>query len=55
MRLLAITDSGRAVAEELSALRRAQLERFVAALDDDQREALGAALASIDPDGSAPG
>lgn len=55
VRLLAITDSGRAVAEELSALRRAQLERFVAALDDDQREALGAALASIDPDGSAPG
>lgn len=48
VRPFAITATGRAVAEELAALRRAQLDRFVATLDEGQRELLGAALAALD-------
>jgi DNA-binding MarR family transcriptional regulator len=44
VRLFAITAAGRAAAERLAALKRAQLERFVAGLDAGQREALSAAL-----------
>ena len=44
VRLFAITADGRAAAERLAALKRAQLERFVAGLEPGQREALSAAL-----------
>jgi DNA-binding MarR family transcriptional regulator len=44
VRLFAITAAGRAAAERLAALKRAQLERFVAGLETRQREALSAAL-----------
>ena len=44
VRLFAITAAGRAAAERLAALKRAQLERFVAGLEPGQREALSAAL-----------
>jgi len=49
VRPLAITKAGHAVADELSALRRAQFERFVTALDDDQRVALSNALDAVVP------
>lgn len=52
VRLVAITTAGREAAEELAALRRAQLQRFVAGLDDDQRDALATALELIDTDGA---
>lgn len=48
VRLLRLTDAGRATAEELSALRRAQLDRFVATLDAEQREHLATAFDSLD-------
>jgi len=44
VRLFAITAEGRAAAELLAALKRAQLERFVAGLETGQRDALSAAL-----------
>jgi DNA-binding MarR family transcriptional regulator len=44
VRLFAITPDGRAAAERLAALKRAQLERFVAGLEPGRREALSAAL-----------
>ena len=47
VRLFAITPDGRAAAERLAALKRAQLERFVAGLEPGQREALSAALDEI--------
>jgi len=47
VRLCAITPDGRAAAERLAALKRAQLERFVAGLEPGQREALSAALDEI--------
>ena len=47
VRLFAITPDGRAAAERLAALKRAQLERFVADLEPGQREALSAALDEI--------
>ena len=40
VRLFAITAAGRDAAERLTALKRAQLERFVAGLEPGQREAL---------------
>lgn len=51
IRPLAITGRGREVAEELSALRHAQLDRFVASLDDGQRDLLGGALTALATDG----
>jgi DNA-binding MarR family transcriptional regulator len=44
VRLFAITAAGRAAAERLAALKRAQLERFVAGLEPGQREGLSRAL-----------
>jgi DNA-binding MarR family transcriptional regulator len=44
VRPFAATDRGRELADELSALRRAQLDRFVERLDPGQREALAAAM-----------
>jgi len=44
VRPFAITAAGRDAAERLTALKRAQLERFVAELEPDQREALSRAL-----------
>ncbi len=54
VRLVAITTAGRDLAEELAALRRAQLDRFVAALDPDQRDLLAAALGALDPPSKGP-
>jgi DNA-binding MarR family transcriptional regulator len=48
VRPFAVTAAGRAVADEVTALKRAQLERFVASLDERQRELWEAALASLD-------
>jgi len=50
VRPFAITAAGRELADELSALRRNQLERFVDGLDPAQREALGSALDAIVPE-----
>ena len=50
VRPLAISAAGREVVEELVALKRGQLERFAAALDDRQRELWGAALACLHPE-----
>jgi DNA-binding MarR family transcriptional regulator len=50
VRPLAITPAGREVAEEVTALKRAQLERFVASLDERQRELLETAIDSLDDD-----
>jgi DNA-binding MarR family transcriptional regulator len=47
VRLFAITPDGRAAAERLAALKRAQLERFVAGLEPGRRGALSAALDEI--------
>jgi DNA-binding MarR family transcriptional regulator len=47
VRPLAITASGREVAEEVAALKRAQLEHFVASLDPHQRELMQAAMDSL--------
>jgi DNA-binding MarR family transcriptional regulator len=44
VRPFAATDRGRELADELSALRRAQLDRFVERLEPDQREALASAM-----------
>ena len=46
----AITAAGREIAEELTALKRAQLDRFVSSLEPEQRERLGAALDGLDLD-----
>jgi DNA-binding MarR family transcriptional regulator len=52
VRLVRATDAGRAIVDELAALRSAGLERFVGGLTSDQRELLSAALAALsDPDG----
>lgn len=51
VRPLAITGAGREVADQLSTLRRAQLERFVGDLDSDQRAALAVALDAVLADG----
>lgn len=47
VRPFAITAAGRAVTDEVTALKRAQLERFVASLDDRQRKLWEAALDSL--------
>jgi DNA-binding MarR family transcriptional regulator len=47
VRLFAITESGRAAATRLAALKRAQLERFVAGLEPAQRETLSRAFDEI--------
>ena len=47
VRPFAATESGRELANELSALRRAQLERFVERLEPGQREALATAMDAI--------
>jgi DNA-binding MarR family transcriptional regulator len=52
IRPFAITAAGRTVADEVTALKRAQLERFVASLDERQR---GLWEAAIDGLGSADG
>jgi len=52
VRLLAATPKGLRLADELTALRRAQIERFAAGLDDEQRELLAVALAALDLDGA---
>ncbi|KAA0266560.1 MAG: MarR family transcriptional regulator [Acidobacteria bacterium] len=52
VRLFAITVAGRAAAARLTALKRAQLERFVAGLEPTQRETLSRALAELDLDGA---
>jgi DNA-binding MarR family transcriptional regulator len=44
VRPFAATARGRELADELSALRRAQLDRFVERLEPDQRDALAAAM-----------
>lgn len=49
VRPFAITAAGRDVADELGALRRAQLERFISGLTPEQRERLGAALDALVP------
>jgi DNA-binding MarR family transcriptional regulator len=48
VRLVAITDAGREIAAELTALRRAQIERFVGTLPPERIELLAAALAGAD-------
>lgn len=48
VRPFAITAAGRALADEVMALKRAQLERFVASLDARQRELWEAAIDSLD-------
>lgn len=48
VRLLAITDAGREIAAELTALRRAQIERFVDSLPPERVERLAAALAGAE-------
>jgi DNA-binding MarR family transcriptional regulator len=50
VRPLAITAAGREVAEEVAALKRAQLEHFADSLDDHQRELMQAAMDSLDLD-----
>ena len=47
VRPFAATESGRDLADELSSLRRAQLERFVERLEPAQRDALAAAMDAI--------
>jgi DNA-binding MarR family transcriptional regulator len=47
VRLFAITDGGRDAAERLTALKRAQLEQFVAGLEPAQRETLSRALGEL--------
>jgi DNA-binding MarR family transcriptional regulator len=47
VRPFAPTERGRELADELSALRRAQLERFVERLEPAQREALATAMDAI--------
>lgn len=49
VRPFAATETGLALANELSALRRAQLERFVERLEPGQRDALAAAMDLIIP------
>jgi DNA-binding MarR family transcriptional regulator len=49
VRLVEIAARGEAIVEELVALRRAGLERFVAELEPEQRTQLSAALAAISP------
>lgn len=51
VRLLAVTAAGRGVAEELAALRRAQIERFVTTLDAGQHEGLAEAITALDLSG----
>ena len=48
VRPFAITDAGMEVAEELTALRRAQLERFVESLEPARREALEQAFDGLE-------
>lgn len=50
VRPFAVTELGRELADELRALRRAQLERFVERLDAGQRAALAAAMDLIVPE-----
>jgi DNA-binding MarR family transcriptional regulator len=50
VRPFAITAAGRSVADEVTALKRAQLEHFVASLDERQRELWEAAMDSLDLD-----
>jgi DNA-binding MarR family transcriptional regulator len=48
VRPLAITPAGREVADQVTALKRAQLERFVASLGERQKQLLEAAIDSLD-------
>jgi DNA-binding MarR family transcriptional regulator len=50
VRPFAITAAGRTVADEVMALKRAQLEHFVSSLDERQRELWEAAIDSLDLD-----
>lgn len=52
VRLFAITPAGRAAAARLTALKRAQLERFVAGLGPAQRQALSRALDELELGGA---
>ena len=50
VRLLTITDAGRELAEGLTTLRRAQIDRFLESLGPDRAAALAAALDVLDPE-----
>ncbi|KAB2861671.1 MAG: MarR family transcriptional regulator, partial [Bauldia sp.] len=52
VRLFAITAAGRAAAARLTALKRAQLERFVAGLEPAQRQTLSRSLDELDLSGA---
>jgi DNA-binding MarR family transcriptional regulator len=48
VRLLAVTPAGRALADELRALRRNQIEGFVSNLEPEQATGLAAAIAALE-------
>jgi DNA-binding MarR family transcriptional regulator len=52
VRLVQATGAGRAIVDELAALRTAGLERFVAGLSPDQRELLSTALSALSDPGA---
>lgn len=52
VRLFSITDRGRELADDLVALRRAQIDRYLDTLDAEQRDRIGVALAPLVAEGA---